>query len=371
MTDVDIARLATQVLWAAFGLALVFGFIAHRSRFCTMGAIADVSSMGDWERARMWALAAAVATLGFNGMVALGWIEARQSIYAGTRLLWLSSLVGGGLFGVGMVLASGCGSRNLVRLGGGNLKSLVVLLVMAVTSFATLKGLTAVLRVATVERLFVDLPAGQDLPSLLAQAGGASVPRTAAVLGPLVALLLGGWALWRPEGRRPAALLGGLGIGAVITAVWWVSGVLGYVPEDPQTLEPTFLATNSHRMEALSMASPLAYALDWLLFFSDQSKTLTLGIVCVAGVPLGAAASALLERSFRWEGFGGPQDLALHLVGGSLMGVGGVVAMGCTIGQGVSGLSTLSLGSGLAVAGIVAGGLLGLRYQRWRIERMG
>ncbi len=119
------------------------------------------------------------------------------------------------------------------------------------------------------------------------------------------------------------------------------------------------------------MASPLAYALDWLLFFSDSSKTLTLGIVSVLGVPLGAAASAVLQRSFRWEGFADVQDLGLHLVGASLMGVGGVVAMGCTIGQGISGLSTLSLGSGLAVLGIVAGGLLGLRYQSWRIERMG
>ena len=131
MTDVDTAHLTTQVLWAAFGLSLLFGFIAHRSRFCTMGAIADVVSMGHWERARMWALAVAMATLGFNGMVALGWVEARNTIYAVPRLLWLSAGVGGGLFGFGMVLASGCGSRNLVRLGGGNLKSLVVLIVMA------------------------------------------------------------------------------------------------------------------------------------------------------------------------------------------------------------------------------------------------
>ena len=193
-------------------------------------------------------------------------------------------------------------------------------------------------------------------------------------LGQLVAqvLALGGCEVLAVS-RHPERLgwLGGLGIGAVITGVWWVSGVLGYVPEDPQTLEPAFLATNSHRMEALSMASPLAYALDWLLFFSDSSKTLTLGIVSVLGVPLGAAGSAVLQRSFRWEGFANVQDLGLHLVGASLMGVGGVVAMGCTIGQGISGLSTLSLGSGLAVLGIVAGGLLGLRYQSWRIERMG
>lgn len=370
MSEVDVGRLSAQVLWAVLALGLVFGALAQRTRFCTMGAIADVVNMGDWERMRMWALAVAVAVLGFNGMVAMGWIEARHTVYAAPRLLWLSALLGGALFGLGMVLASGCGSKNLVRLGGGSLKALVVLGVLGVSSFATLRGITASLRVHTVERAHLDLPAGQDLPSLAAALFGGSVPLWAGALGSVVALVLLAWVLLRPAGRRPEVLIGGLGIGAVIAGTWWVSGQLGYLPEHPDTLEPAFLATNSRRMESFSMVAPVAYTMDWLLFFSDRSRQLTLGIVSVVGVALGAGLSAAWQGSFRWEGFSGVEDLANHLVGACCMGVGGVMALGCTVGQGLSGVSTLSLGSLLAVAGIVAGTVAGLRYQSWRLDRL-
>jgi uncharacterized protein len=371
MPDIDTNQIANQVLWASFLLAALFGAIAQRTRFCTMGAVADVVNMGDWARARMWALAIAVAVLGFNAMVALGYVEARHSIYAAPRLLWLSSVLGGLLFGFGMVLASGCGSRNLVRLAGGNLKSLVVLLVLGLAAFMTMRGLTAVLRVRSVEAVYVELPAGQDLPSLLAAASGTAVPVVAGVLGLVVALLIAAWVLRRPEGRSGEVWLGGVGIGAVIVAVWWVSGRLGFLPEDPNTLEPAFLATNSRRMESLSFVAPVGYALDWLMYFSDTSKRLSLGIVSLAGVAAGAFVAARADGSFRWEGFGGTEDLANHLAGAVLMGVGGVVALGCTVGQGLSGVSTLSLGSLLALAGIVGGAVLALRYQMWRLERMG
>jgi uncharacterized membrane protein YedE/YeeE len=369
MADVDLDSVATQVLWASFALAVGFGAVAQRTRFCTMGAIADAVNIGDWGRARMWALAIAVAVLGFNGMVALGWIEARHSIYAGPRLLWLSSLAGGALFGFGMVLASGCGSKNLVRLGGGNLKSLVVLAMLALSALATLRGLTAALRVNTVERVFVDLPQGQDLPTLISSTFGVAPPAAAGVLGVLVAGALLAWVLARPEGRSAEVLWGGGVIGAIVAATWWVSGRLGYVPEDPNTLEEVFLATNSRRMESLSMVAPVGYALDWVLYFSDQAKVLTLGIVTVTGVAVGAAVMALADGSFRWEGFGGVEDLANHLVGAACMGVGGVVALGCTVGQGLSGVSTLSLGSVLALAAIVGGAVAALRYQEWRLDR--
>ena len=370
MNDVDLRNLAGYVLWAAFGLAVVFGALAHRTRFCTMGAIADVVNMGDWTRVRMWTLAIAIATFGFNFMVGLGWIEARQSIYAGTRLLWLSSVVGGILFGFGMVLASGCGSKNLVRLGGGSLKALVTVLVLGVAAFATMRGVTAVLRVNSVESIYLELPKGQDLPSLWSASTGVATPMLAVAIGAAVALLLVAWVLSRPEGRSLEVWLGGAGIGTVVAATWWVSGRMGYVPEDPNTLEPAFLSTNSRRMESLSMVAPVGYTLDWLLFFSDKAKVLTLGIVSVIGVAVGAFAASITDRSFRWEGFGNVEDLANHLVGAVLMGVGGVVAMGCTIGQGVSGVSTLSLGSLLALVAIVGGAVLALRYQAWRLDRM-
>jgi uncharacterized protein len=370
MQESDLPGLVNQVLLAAFGLAVLFGAIAQRTHFCTMGAVADIVNMGDWGRMRMWLLAMGVAMLGFNGMVAAGWVQAGHSVYAGPRLVWLSNLLGGLLFGFGMVLASGCGSKTLVRIGGGSLKSLVVFCVLAIASYATLRGIVAVGRVATVDSVAVTLPTGQDLPSLLAHAGGLARGTAALVLGLLVGGALVVFALARPEGRSGDALLGGLGLGLLVVGVWWVSGRLGHLAEHPVTLEEVYLATNTQRMESFTFVAPIAYTVDWLILFSDKSKVLTLGIASVFGVVLGSAVVALATRTFRWEGFAGTEDTANHVVGALLMGVGGVTAMGCTIGQGLSGLSTLALGSFIALGGIMAGAVLALRYQVWRLERM-
>jgi uncharacterized membrane protein YedE/YeeE len=303
-------------------------------------------------------------------MVAAGWVEAGKSLYGGPRWLWISALAGGVMFGFGMVLASGCGHKNLVRLGGGNLKSLVVLLVVGLAAWMTLRGLTAVWRVATVDALALVLPVSQDLPTLAAQALGLPRGTLALALGAGVGGSCVAWALWRPEGRHPHTLLAGLGVGLIVTGVWWVSGRLGHVAEDPATLEEAFVATHSRRMESLSFVAPLAHGLEWLVMFSDRSLRLTLGIVAVAGVVLGSAGAALASRSFRWEGFRDAGDLGNHLAGGLLMGVGGVTALGCTVGQGISGVSTLSLTSFVALAGILAGAVLALHWQAWRVDRM-
>ena len=369
MQDVDMGALATQALWAAFALAVAFGAIAQRTHFCTMGAVADVVNIGDWSRMRMWALAIGVAILGFNTMVALGWVEAGKSIYAAPRLTWLSAALGGLVFGFGMVLASGCGSKTLVRIGGGNLKSVVVFVMLGIAAFATLKGITGVVRVATVDRVAIELAGGQDLPSVAARAFGAAKPWAAHLLSVTIGGALIAWSLARREARSAEVLLGGLGIGAVIVGMWWVSGRLGHVAEDPNTLQEAFVATNSQRMESLSFVAPVAYTIDWLLFFSDKSKVLTIGIVSTAGVVVGSAIAALATRTFRWEGFANAEDTANHLVGGALMGVGGITALGCTVGQGLSGVSTLSIGSFIALAGILVGAVLALKYQVWRLDR--
>lgn len=369
MQEIDMGALAAQVLWVAFALGVVFGAIAQRTHFCTMGAVSDIVNMGDWTRMRMWGMAIGVAMIGFFTLAALGLIDPAKTLYASNRFIWLSALVGGTLFGFGMVLASGCGSKTLVRIGGGSLKSLVVFVVMGVAAFATLKGLTAVARVATVDRVAIDFSGNAALPTWAATAIGISP--AAAGIG--LALLIGGclivWALWGPEFRRFDNLLAGLGIGGVIAAMWWVSGRLGYVAEHPDTLQEAFLATNSGRAEALSFVSPVAYTVDWVMFFSDKSKVLTIGIVSVFGVVVGSALQAALSRSFRWEGFRDPRDTGNHLVGAVLMGVGGVTAMGCTVGQGLSGISTLSATSVVALASILAGCVAGLKYQIWQLER--
>ena len=372
LQEADVKALTTQVLWAVFGLSALFGAIARRTHFCTMGALADIVTMGDWTRLRMWVLAMGVAMISFNAMVALGWLDASKSIYAGPRVLWLSALVGGAMFGFGMVLASGCGAKNLVRAGGGSLKALVVLIVLGISAFATLKGITAVARVATLDRVAFTLASAQDLPSMLAAPTGLPKAVLAAVLGCAMGGGLIAWAVMRVEGRSRNNLLGGIGLGLIVAAVWWVSGWLGHLDEDPNTLQEAFAgSTSARRMEALSFVAPVAYMLDWLMFFSDRSKLLTIGIVSVVGMVAGSATHAAATRSFRWEGFRDAQDTGHHLFGALLMGVGGVAALGCTVGQGLSGISTLSLGSFMAVAAIVAGALLALRWQVWRIERTG
>ncbi|MBG9386579.1 YeeE/YedE family protein [Caenimonas aquaedulcis] len=369
MTIAELASLTHQVLWAAFFVALAFGALVQRTGFCTMGAVADVVTMGDWTRMRQWALAAGVATVGFAFLAWAGAIDPSKTLYASTRWIWLSALVGGAIFGFGMVLASGCASKALVRVGAGNLKSLVVLVVLGVAAFATLKGITAVLRTRTVDRVGVDFDVQASLGAIAARAVSIDVASASLVLGVAIGAGLIAWALSARESRQFPNVLAGAGVGASVLAMWWVSGHLGFVAEHPETLQETFLATNSTRAEALSFVSPVAYTLDWLMFFSDRNKFVSVGIVTVLGVIAGSAAMAITQRSFRWEGFGGPDDLAHHLAGAVLMGVGGVTAMGCSIGQGVSGISTLSLTSFVAVAAMIAGAVLGVRYQGWRLER--
>ena len=370
MQELDIQALATQVLWATFALSVLFGAIAQRTHFCTMGAVSDIVNIGDWSRMRMWVLAMGVAIVGFNAMVGLGWVDASKTLYGGPRVIWLSALVGGLMFGFGMVLASGCGSKTLVRIGAGNLKSVVVFLVLGLAAYATLRGITGVLRVNTVDAVTLDVAAGQDLPSIVSAGAGWSKNMAAWTLGLVVGGACIGWALARPEGRTTDNLLAGLGIGAVIVGVWWVSGVLGHVAEDPNTLQEGFVATNSQRMESLSYVAPIAYSIDWLIYFSDKSKVLTVGIVSCLGVVIGSALHALATHSFRWEGFRNAEDTANHLVGAMLMGVGGVTAMGCTIGQGLSGISTLGMSSFIALAAIVVGAVAAFKYQMWRLESM-
>ncbi|MBK7846151.1 MAG: YeeE/YedE family protein [Zoogloea sp.] len=355
----DIATLA----WLAFAIGAVFGAAAQRSNFCTMGAVADILLMGDWTRLRMWALAAATAVAGTTALQMGGLIDVHGSIYTGTRLIWLSHIVGGLLFGIGMTLASGCGAKTLVRLGNGNLKSLVVFVFLGLSAYMTLRGLFGGWRSAWLDPVAITLDSHQDLPSLIA-ARFALDPRSAwLACGGIAAGGLGLFALSSREMWRPAPLLGSVAIGATIVAGWYLSGHLGFLPEDPETLEPAFLATNSGRMESLSFVAPLAYTLDLLMLWTDKSRSISLGIALSLGVVAGSLLAALLTRSFRIEGFRDAPDLARHLIGATLMGFGGVTALGCTIGQGLSGLSTLSLGAVLTVLAIAAGASLSIRVQ--------
>ena len=370
MNEVNPAAIATSVAWGGFALAFIFGAVGNKTNFCTMGAVSDLVNMGDWGRMRMWLLAIAVAILGASALQLAGVVELSKSIYMGPNFVWLSYLVGGFVFGVGMTLGSGCGSKTLIRIGGGSLKSLVVFVFLGIAAYVTLRGLFGAFRVAVLDPVSVTLSSGQDLPSLLAKAFGADKKTMLMLASAIVAGLLLLFVFKEREFRGNFdGILGGVTVGLVVVGGWYVSGKLGYLAEHPDTLQEAFLATNSGRLESLSFVAPQAYTLELLMFWTDKSKIVTFGIATAIGVIAGSAAYALASGNFRWEGFRDAGDTANHMIGGVLMGFGGVTAMGCTVGQGITGFSTLALGSMLTFFSIVAGSALTMKWQYARMLR--
>ena len=366
------AQLAPYVAGASFALAFVFGAVGNKTDFCTMGAVSDWVNMGSLNRMRMWLLAIGVAIVGANALWLAGVIDLAKSIYPGPNFTWLSYLAGGFLFGVGMTLGSGCGSKTLIRIGGGNLKSVVVFIVAGIAAYMTLRGILGAFRVGVLEKASVTLATSQDLPSLAAaMLGGARVTWEI-----VLTLLVGGglitYAYSAQEFRHKLDYtLGGVVTGLVVVGGWVVSGRIGYLAEDPNTLQEAFVATNSGRMEAFSFVAPLAWSLEYLMLWTDKSKIITYGIASTAGVIAGSAVYALASKTFRWEGFRDAEDTGMHLIGGALMGFGGIVGLGCTIGQGISGFSTLALGSIITFIAIVAGSAATMKWQYWRMTREG
>jgi len=356
---------ATLVVWGGLGLGFVFGAVANKTNFCTMGAISDVVNMGHWGRIRMWLLAVVVTVIGTNLLHYTGQIDLGKTVYHRTAMPWLSLLLGGGLFGVGMTMASGCTAKNLVRLGGGSLRSLVVLVFLAVSAYMTLKGLFGQWRASMLDPITVDVGA-TGLGQAVARLSGMAQPT--ALLLTVLTVSLGLLAFIFMDKRfrsNRSHQFGGLALGLVIVAGWYLTGHLGY-GENPETLETVYFATNTRTLESLSLVAPAAFSLELLMLWTDKSLHASFGIATLLGMFLGSLAYALSARQFRWEGFASVGDLRAHLIGAVLMGFGGVTALGCTIGQGMSGLSTLALGSVVAMLGLTGGAVAMMKYQIWR-----
>ncbi len=365
---------ALLVVWGGFALAFVFGAIANKTNFCTMGAISDVVNMGHWSRVRMWVLAIAVAVVGANLLHLTGRVDLARTIYQRPTLPWLSLLLGGALFGIGMSLAGGCANRNLVRVGGGSVRSFVVLVFVAISAYMTLKGLFGQWRSTLLDPVSIDLAGAfglrdQSLASIVARATGLTPDAALIATTAVVALALLAFVFKDRRFRGNAWQVGGSAVlGLLVVLAWYLTGHVGH-GENPETLETVYFATNTRTLESLSFVAPLAYTLELLLLWTDKSLHASFGVATVAGIALGSLAYALVSKSFRWEGFASIADLRNQLAGGVLMGVGGVTALGCTVGQGISGVSTLAIGSLLALAGIVGGSAATLRYITWRAER--
>lgn len=355
---------ATQlVIWGALVLGLIFGAVGQWSRFCVRGAIADWMIERKPGRLASWMLAVLVAVIGTQLLIAQGMLDATKAVAWTDRFIWASYLLGGAVFGYGMILARGCPQRSLVKAGAGDLRAIVTLLVVAISAQMSLRGLFAQPRALLLDSNAVQLAGPQDLGTLI---GGAAGFGATAARWSIVVVLAAAIAWWllraRPNTSTPQ-WIGGLLIGLLVPAAWYLTGHVGFIAEHPSTLEATWLGTQSRRPEGLSFTAPLAASLDLLSLWTDKNTVVTFGVMLSLGVLLGSTLSALLRHDFRVESFESPRQLAEHLVGGTLMGFGGVTALGCSIGQGLTGLAMLSAGALLAVAGIVFGAWSAVRIQ--------
>ena len=358
------------VVWGGFVLAFVFGAVANKTNFCTMGAISDVVNMEHWGRMRMWLLAIVVAMVGTQLLSIQGLIDLTKSIYVRPSLPWLSLIIGGGLFGVGMTIAGGCVNKNLIRVGGGSLRSLVVLVFVGISAYMTLKGVFGQWRASFLDPVTLDLSqwglSGQTLPVLLAKATGLADKMAVLVSVAVLGLALLFFILKDQRFRRNTAqMLGGVVLGLLVVAAWYLTGHIGH-GENPDTLEIVYFATNTRTLESFSFVAPVAFGLELLMLWTDKSLLISFGIATALGVLAGSLAYALVSRQFRWEGFASVEDLGTQLIGAVLMGFGGVTALGCTVGQGMSGVSTLALGSFMVLGSIIAASVATMHYQNWR-----
>jgi hypothetical protein len=350
MEDTPITTIVA--IWG-FAAGIVFGVTAQRTNFCTMGAISDVVFMGSYNRMRAWVLAIAVAILGSQIMHISGMIDLGGAIYLTPNFGWAGAIIGGLLFGFGMTMAGGCGNKTLVRLGGGNLKSLVVAIVIGISAYTTLRGLIGLLRVELEGATMIDLTTwgleSQGMVDMAAALFGAEASAVRPWFVALVGAAFLAWCFKSADFRSSKRdVLGGLIIGLMIPAGWYITGVIGNDEFDPVQLF------------SFTFVSPTADSVQYLMTFTGA--TINFGIAIVGGVVVGSFIAAKVSGEFQIESFTTSDDMIRHLVGATMMGVGGIIALGCTIGQAVTGMSTLALGSLVAWIAILAGGYLGMKF---------
>ncbi len=351
MRDYLTLHASQSLALGGFVIGLLLGALVFRTNFCAMGSISDAVSFGDYRRLRAWLLSGAVAIIGAQWLQHAGVVDLSKSMYLSPTLNWLGHLFGGLLFGFGMVFGGGCGTRNLARVGGGDVRSLITLVVLGISAYMTMTGILGPLRVAMEQA--TALPLGVASQSLADIGGrlfnaksGAAIPiTTAAVVGIIIAACFTD-AKFRAS---PVHILSGIGVGLCIVAGWALTG-LTFDELSDKPVAPV----------SLTFVRPTGDTLEWL----QRSTALGLpgfGVTSVFGTILGAFAMAMASGQFRVTTFSDRGDTLRHLGGAVLMGVGGIMALGCTIGQGITGMSTLALGAFLTFAGLIAGGILGIR----------
>lgn len=337
-------------------IGIVFGAVVYRTNYCAMGSLADIHNFGDYRRFRAWILAAATALLGTQLLHGAGLVALEKSMYLGSSFNWFGYIIGGFIFGIGMVFAGGCPSRNLARAGGGDLRSLLTLIVLGVVAYMTIAGLIAPVRAALESAAAFGLgTSGQGIGALLAKLTGLPSGRVSFLATALIAGVAFAFCFLDARFRNsPVHIISGLAIGLTVVAGWLLTG-LAY--DD--------MATRPMAPISLTYIRPIGDSLQWLALFTATPAP-GFGVASVFGALLGAAAAAFAMGRFRLSTFSDTGDTVRNLLGAAMMGIGGVMALGCTVGQAVTGVSTLALGSFVTFGAIVAGGFVGLRLlERW------
>ena len=328
------------VLWCALAIGMAFGVIGQITGLCLNRGLRDYWVSHHPNKLRAFLLAMAVAIIGTQGAATLGIIDLESAIYLVPTVSWLLLPAGAVMFGYGMILANGCGSRALVLLGQGNARSLVVLVFMGISAYVTLTGLFAPLRIE------ISTATSMTNGSLSTLSLAARAACTTAIV---LALLC--FALWRVELlKKKSDLLSGLSVGLLIIAGWLTTGWIG-----ADEFEPTPVAS-------LTFVAPVGEAIQYAMIATGMQ--FRFGAAIVVGVIFGSILTALFRRKFHIHGFHSPEQTFRSIVGGVLMGVGGALASGCSVGQGLTGMSTLAYESMLATVGIFLGGWLALRTHK-------
>jgi len=372
---VELSLYSQTLIWF-FAIALIFGALANKANFCTMGAVADWANFGDLNRMRSWVLAIAFTVIGVGILEYFGQLdmsfttnnETSTPPYRFSNFVWLRHLVGGIMFGIGMSLASGCGNKTLVRLGEGNLKSFVVLLMImgsASLMFFTSFDYNVFLQwMNPLSINFSEMGAdGQDIASVISAVTEVEDTSTLRLLVPLT---VGGiqliWVFMSAEFRQEKFLIfTGLVIGCLALLGWYLTAG----PQGVELIEELdFMDTPPYASGAQSVTfiGPTAHLAQYV-YSGFEYAYLSLGVVLLFGVVAGSFLYTLIFRRVRLEWFVAWDDFFRHVIGGIFMGIGGVLALGCTIGQGITGFSTMALGSFVSIAGIVTASMITMKYQ--------
>ncbi len=362
-----------QVLLLALLVAIALGAAMHKTRFCTMGGVSDWVNMGHKGRLGAWFFAIAIAAGGVLLLEAADVLAVQNKSlgsfppYRTAQFAWLRYLLGGAVFGVGMTLGGGCGSRTLVRVGGGSLKSLVVLVVTAIAAYLIVwtdlyqKLFGVWIAPTTVNLARWGIPS-QEFGAVVGSLAGVQDTRMLhLILGGFMVILMFFFVLRSRDFRENFDnLFGGAAVGLAVVAGWTITGG----PLSEAWGEYALLATEPPirvAAQSFTFISPMADTWNYLL--NLRFSLVSFGMMSLSGVIIGSFLYAILTKKFRLEWFASGWDFANHVVGGVLMGIGGVLAMGCTIGQGVTGVSTLALGSMLALSAMIFGSAFAMKME--------